>query len=187
MDDADLPSLERLLGAWAQTVALGEAGRPAPPGEAPGQLWISAGGPGGARPRRRDRHPGCEPLAPPHPLEARPAPAPGGPAGAGLPVRRRGPAGPGARPTRDLALVSPRLVKLPYGPVQAGVAAPAASPFKLRHELDAARAARERHLERVEALEAEVKSLDVPHARMPGPGSRRWRRTTWPPGAPWRT
>jgi len=59
-----------------------------------------------------------------------------------------------------LAFVSPSLVRLPYGPVQVGAAAPAASPFKLRHEQDAARRARELQLDRVEALEAEAKALD---------------------------
>jgi len=157
--DPDLPSLERLLGAWAQTVVLGEAGRRAL-GEAPGQAWVDPGpaAPGDSAPAAGDPPPGCEPFAPrirwkpglPRPLAALLERtflcADADLAGLGA-----------AHP--HLALVSPRLVKLPYGPVQAGVAAPAASPFKLRQELDAARAARERHLERVEALEADVKAL----------------------------
>ena len=61
----------------------------------------------------------------------------------------------------DLALVSPRLLKLPYGPVQAGVAAPAASPLKLRQEHEAAGQARELLLDRVETLESGGKALDL--------------------------
>lgn len=53
----------------------------------------------------------------------------------------------------DFALVSPSFVKLPFGPVQLGVAAPAASPLKLRAEYEAAKARREELLSRVEELE----------------------------------
>jgi chromosome segregation protein len=162
--DEDLPSLERLLGAWAQTVALGEAGLQAA-AQAPGQLWVSAG----ATPTAPAAPgPDCRPFAAGlrwRPGRARPledllartfqcadADLPG--LGAAHP---------------DLAFVSPRLVKLPYGPVQAGTTAPAASPFKLRAEQEAARQARERLLERVEALEPELKALT---ARMGDAGSR---------------
>jgi len=155
VEEADLPQLERLLGSWSQAVALGAAGLAATP-ETPGQLWVSAeGAPGVSAAPAAD----CLPLAPrlrwktglARPLE-------------GLLARaflcedadlaRLGAAHP------DLAFVSPRLVKLPYGPVQVGVTAPAASPFKLRAEQEAARKARECQLERVESLEAEVKALE---------------------------
>jgi chromosome segregation protein len=152
--DEDLPGLERLLGTWVQTVALGEAGL-GNLAEAPGQLWASAGdGPGAPPPPA----PSCRPLAERirwKPGRARPL--------EGLLARafwcgdQDLPALGAAHP--DLAFVSPRLVKLPFGPVQAGTTAPAASPFKLRAEQDAARQARERHLERVEALEADLKAL----------------------------
>jgi len=155
VEEADLPQLERLLGSWSQAVALGAAGLAATP-ETPGQLWVSAeGAPGVPAAPAAD----CLPLAPrlrwktglARPLE-------------GLLARaflcedadlaRLGATHP------DLAFVSPRLVKLPYGPVQVGVTAPAASPFKLRAEQEAARKARECQLERVESLEAEVKALE---------------------------
>jgi len=155
VEEADLPQLERLLGSWSQAVALGAAGLAATP-ETPGQLWVSAeGAPGVSAAPAAD----CLPLAPrlrwktglARPLE-------------GLLARaflcedadlaRLGAAHP------DLAFVSPRLVKLPFGPVQVGVTAPAASPFKLRAEQEAARKARECQLERVESLEAEVKALE---------------------------
>ena len=59
----------------------------------------------------------------------------------------------------ELAFVSPSFVKLPFGPIQVGVEPPAASPLKMLAERDASRAARESLLDRVEALEAEKKSL----------------------------
>ena len=59
----------------------------------------------------------------------------------------------------ELAFVSPSFVKLPFGPVQAGVEPPAASPLKMRAERDASRSAREALLDRIETLEAEKKSL----------------------------
>ena len=155
VEEEDLPHLERLLGSWSQAVALGAAGLAATP-EAPGQLWVSAeGAPGVPAAPAAD----CLPLAPrlrwktglARPLEGLLARA-FLCADADLP--RLGAAHP------DLAFVSPRLVKLPYGPVQVGVTAPAASPFKLRAEQEAARKARECQLERVETLEAEVKALE---------------------------
>ena len=150
VEDEALAEVERLLGTWIQTVSVGEAGLRGAP-EAPGQLWISTPGPtlvaapdgcvalsgfirwkpGQARPLEAllARAFRCADLTLPDLALAHP----------------------------DLALVSPRLVKLPFGPVQVGVAAPAASPLKLRSEQDAARKARELHLDRVEALETEVK------------------------------
>ncbi len=54
----------------------------------------------------------------------------------------------------SLAFVSPAFVRLPYGPVQLGVSAPAASPLKLRAELEEAKATREALLDRLEELES---------------------------------
>lgn len=54
----------------------------------------------------------------------------------------------------DLAFVSPGFIRLPFGPVQLGVSAPAASPLKLRAEQEEARATREALLDRLEDLEA---------------------------------
>jgi chromosome segregation protein len=59
----------------------------------------------------------------------------------------------------ELAFVSPSFVKLPFGPIQAGIDPPAASPLKMRAERDASNAARETLLDRVEAIEAEKKLL----------------------------
>jgi chromosome segregation protein len=158
VEEEDLPGVERLLGAWSQAVALGPGGLAATP-EAPGRLWVCAGAPAGATRTPSDAPPDCVPLAGrlrwkpgrARPLEALLARA-FLCADALLP--RLGEAHP------DLAFVSPRLVKLPYGPVQVGAAAPAVSVFKLRAEQEAARGARETQLERVETLEAEVKSLE---------------------------
>jgi len=153
VDDAQLPALERLLGSWIQTVALGPAGTRAAAG-APGQLWFD---PGGGEPAPAPE--GCAPLRAGVRWKAgRARPLEGlinrafTCADADLPGLAA------AHP--DLAFVSPALVRLPYGPMQAGVAAPAASPLKLRHELEAAKAARETQLDRVEALEAEAKAAD---------------------------
>ena len=154
IEDADLPALERLLGSWSQTVALGPTGlgRAA---QAPGQLWISADGPGD----RPEVPPDCVALADRLRWKpGRPRPLEGLLARTFLcPDERLAELG-AAHP--ELALVSPRLVKLPFGPIQVGVAAPAASPFRLRGELETARRAREAHLDRVEALEQQVKGLD---------------------------
>ena len=152
-DEEILADLERLLGSWIQAVVLSQ-GALASLGEAPGQLWAALD----AEAAGADCPEGCEPLAahlrwrfsarrPLASLLARCFRC----ADADLP--RLAAACPG------LALVSPRLVKLPYGPVQTGVAAPSASPLKLRSELEAARKAREAHLDRVEALEAEAGAL----------------------------
>jgi chromosome segregation protein len=162
VEDEDLPQLERLLGSWSQAVALGPAGLEATP-EAPGQLWVSAEGRTEAGAEASAAAPaapeGCAPLCgrlrwktgQARPLE-------GLLARAFLCDDADLPALGGAHP--DLAFVSKRLVKLPFGPVQVGVSAPAASPFKLRSEQEAARKAREFQLDRVEALEAEVKALE---------------------------
>ena len=159
VEDADLPMVERLLGSWAQAVAVGPAGL-AGAAQAPGQLWLSVGGP------EADGS-GLEPgPAEGQPLAARIRWKPGAPRTLeGLLARAYlcdDAALPGlAAAWPGLAFVSPGLVRLPHGPVQVGAAAPAASPFKLRHEQEAARRAREQQLDRVEALEAEAKALEA--------------------------
>jgi len=155
VEDEDLPSLERLLGGWSQTVALGGAGL-ALAAQVPGQLWISAE----AAPAVPATPAGCLPLAPRLRWRAGARrPLAGLLARAFLCADEDLAALGAAHP--DLAFVSPRLVKLPHGPVQLGVAAPAASPFKLRGELEAARKTREFQLDRVEQLEAEGKALEA--------------------------
>jgi len=59
----------------------------------------------------------------------------------------------------ELAFVSPSYIKLPFGPIQAGVEAPTASPLKMMAERDASNAMRETLLDRAEALETEKKLL----------------------------
>jgi len=151
VDDAHLADVERLLGAWTQTVVLGGGA----PWEVPGQLWFSAEGQGEDVPAPE----GCYPLAQAVRWKpGRPRPL-GGLLGRAFACEDELlPGLAAAHP--GCAFVSPKLVKLPYGPVQAGVAAPAASPLKLKHEYDTAKAAREEHLDRVEALENDVKAAD---------------------------
>ena len=134
VDEALRPDLERLLGSWLQVLAADEGltGRAA---EAPGHLLLA--------------------------LEAGSAPLPPAPKGcealrdhlrwAGSDRPLGGlldrafrcddavlPALALAHP--DLAFVSPAFVRLPFGPVQLGVSAPAASPLKLRAEQEEAKA-----------------------------------------------
>ena len=154
VEDEALSDLERLLGTWIQAVALGESGMACLP-DTPGQLWISSASPLGAV----EAPEGCQPLSAALRWKAgKPRPMEGLLARAfrcqDAELGRLGAAHPG------LAFVSPWLLKLPHGPVQVGVAAPAASPLKLRNEQDAARMARERLLDRVETLESGVKALD---------------------------
>jgi len=147
VDEEVLADLERLLGVWIQTVTLSAGGLEAL-AEAPGQLLVSAGGEALA-PQRPE---GCEALGDhlrwksnaPRPLEAL--------------LQRAFRCGdaelPGLSAAHpELAFISPKLVKLPFGPLQAGVAAPSASPLKLRTEQNSARKAREELLDRVEELE----------------------------------
>jgi chromosome segregation protein len=152
-DETVLADVERLLGSWIQAVALGATGLGLS-AEAPGQLWIDS--PSETELAAPD---GCSALSQglrwkagrPRPLEGLLARAFHCPDEALAQLALAHP---------DYAFVSPRLVKLPYGPVQVGVLAPAASPLKLRGEQEAARRAREEHLDRVETLEIEVKALD---------------------------
>ncbi|MCE1229633.1 MAG: chromosome segregation protein SMC, partial [Firmicutes bacterium] len=60
-----------------------------------------------------------------------------------------------------LGFVSPSLVKLPFAPIRCGVAAPEASPLKLRADLDASHARREERLDQVEELEKAFKSAQA--------------------------
>jgi len=152
VDEAARPDVERLLGNWLQAVCLGASALNAL-GETPGQLQVALAGP--VDPPEAPE--GCEPMAPwlrwrsgaPHLLEAlfqrtyRCSDAA---------LSKLAEIHPG------LGFISPRLVKLPFGPIQVGVVAPEASPLKLRADLEACRRAREEWLERVEALETQVKT-----------------------------
>lgn len=147
VDEAWRPDLERLLGAWLQVLSV-DADLAQKAMAAPGHLLLAVGGaadpapaPGGCEPLRDHLHwSGAE-----------------RPLGALLDRTFRCadddlPALVLAHP--DLAFVSPGFIRLPFGPVQLGVSAPAASPLKLRSELEEARATREALLDRLEDLEA---------------------------------
>ncbi|HJW09150.1 MAG TPA: chromosome segregation protein SMC [Holophagaceae bacterium] len=150
VEEAQRPDFERLLGAWMQTGSISEADLKDAL-EAPGQLLLAPD---------TDSHApsvpfGCEALrahlrwtgnhSPLRALIERAFRC----SDEALPAL--------AKQHPDLAFVSPRCVKLPYGPVQLGVAAPAASPLKLRVELEEARARREELLTRLEGLEERQK------------------------------
>jgi chromosome segregation protein len=151
VDEETLADVERLLGSWIQSIALSE-GAMKQVAEAPGQLFVAV--PGESESPAAPA--GCEPLAPhlrwragkPRLLESLLSRA-FRCADADLPALSAQHPG--------LGFVSPRLVRLPYGPVQVGVHAPAASPLKLRSELEACRRHREELLDQVETLEADVK------------------------------
>ncbi len=153
VDEAVRADLERLLGAWLETVALGPGFR-AGLTAAPGHLKISLAGaapvpppPGGESLRGHLRWRG-----PSHPLEA-------------LLDRAFRCADQDfsalAEAHPEFAFVSPRLVKLPFGPIEIGVAAPAESPLKLQADLEAAREARERWLTALEGRETELKAAQA--------------------------
>ncbi len=151
VDEETLADVERLLGVWTQSVAVGEVAL-TQLGEAPGQLYVAV--PGASEIPETPE--GCEALAPhlrwrtgkPRPLESLLART----------FRCSDATLPGLSAQHpDLGFVSPGLVRLPYGPVQVGVHAPAASPLKLRGELETCRRLREDLLDRVEALETEAK------------------------------
>lgn len=153
VDEDHRPDLERLLGTWERAIPL-DASALASAVEAPGQLWIAVTSDG-----ESEAAPvGCHPMA----------------AGVrwktGAPRIFEGliqrafrctdldlPALATSRP--DLALVSPRLVKLPFGPVQLGAVAPTASPLKLQAELEAAKKDREDALEATEFAEEALKRV----------------------------
>lgn len=146
VDEALRPDLERLLGSWLQALAA-DAPLAQRAAEAPGHLLLALD----AAPPAPPTPEGCEPLrghlhwnGPERPLgdlldrayrcadEALPALVQAYP---------------------DLAFVSPAFVRLPFGPVQLGVSAPAASPLKLRTEQEEAKATREALLDQLEDLE----------------------------------
>ena len=133
-EEAIRADVERLLGAWVEAVGLA-GGPPAGLADAPGRLVVALdAGEVPAVPAV------CEALR--DHLRWRGAVRPHGGlldrafrcADGDLP--RLAEANPG------LAFVSPRLVKLPWGPIEAGTAAPAESPLKLQADLDAARGGR---------------------------------------------
>ena len=148
VDETLRPDLERLLGAWLQSLSVDEGlARLAAGG--PGHLLLALEGSGAPPPAPE----GCESLrdhlhwsGTQRPLgdlldrafrcsdEALPALAMAHP---------------------DLAFVSPAFIRLPFGPLQLGVSAPAASPLKLRAEQEEARGTREALLDRLEELEAQ--------------------------------
>ncbi len=146
VDEALRPDLERLLGGWLQSLSL-EPGLVGQATAAPGHLLLALGD-GGLVPEVPE---GCEPLrehvrwmGPERPLQTLIDRA----------FRCSDEALPGlALAHPDLALVSPAFIRLPYGPLQLGISAPAASPIKLRAEQEEARATREALLDRLEELE----------------------------------
>ncbi len=146
VEEAARGDVERLLGRWLEALHA-DADLAARAVEAPGHLLLALEGTGAAP----EAPAGCEPLRV-H-LRWSGAERPLGGlldrafrcADAALPALAQ------AHP--DLAFVSPAFVRLPYGPVQLGVSAPAASPLKLRAEQEEARATREALLDRLEELE----------------------------------
>nr|WP_320131386.1 chromosome segregation protein SMC [uncultured Holophaga sp.] len=150
VDESVRSDVERLLGAWVQAVVISG---PESLAGAPGQLFLSLGG-GAGVPELPE---GCEALMGGIRWK------PGRPRVLGGLLERAfrcadGDLVPLAQAHPGLALVSPRLLKLPFGPVQVGAEAPLASPLKLKAELEAVRRSREELLERVEDLEAEAKT-----------------------------
>lgn len=148
VDEALRPDLERLLGVWLQTLAADEAlaERAA---TAPGHLLLALA---------------SEVLVPATPEGAKPLQDHLHWAGAARPLGalldrafscsdEALPALALAHP--ELAFVSPGFIRLPFGPLQLGVSAPAASPLKLRAEQEEAKATREALLDRVEELEGQ--------------------------------
>ena len=147
VDEARRPELERLLGGWLQTLAA-EVALAERAAAAPGHLLLALESatplpttPEGAEPLRDHLHwTGAD-----RPLGAlldRTFCC----SDAALPALAQ------AHP--DLAFVSPGFIRLPYGPLQLGISAPAASPLKLRAEQDEAKATREALLDQLEDLEA---------------------------------
>jgi len=148
--EEERPDLERLLGSWIQTVALGDASSAA---EVPGQLLLAVEG----VPAASESPVGCAALASairwrtgkPRVL-------------AGLlerAFRCSDEALPGLAASHpDLAFVSPRLLKLPFGPIQVGTEPPTTSPLKLKADLEATKRRREDLLDRTEAQESALKA-----------------------------
>jgi chromosome segregation protein len=146
VDEALRPDLERLLGSWLQSLSV-DPGTARQSAEAPGHLLLVLESTGTPPPVPA----GCEPLRE-HVRWT----------GSAQPLRalldRAFHCSDEAMPDLvlthpDLAFVSPAFIHLPYGPLQLGVSAPAASPIKLRAEQEEARATREALLDRLEELE----------------------------------
>ncbi len=146
VDETLRPDLERLLGVWLQTLSADAALAQMAAGGV-GHLLLALEGTSAVPPTPE----GCTPFNAhlkwaglEHPLgalldrafrcsdEALPALAQAHP---------------------DLAFVSPAFIRLPFGPLQLGISAPAASPLKLRAEQEEARGTREALLDRLEELE----------------------------------
>ena len=146
VDEALRPDLERLLGVWLQSLSVdSDMARQAV--GAPGHLLLALGGEVPPPPPPE----GCEPLRD-HVRWT----------GSARPLRslvdRAFRCSDGALPGLvmahpDLAFVTPAFIHLPYGPLQLGISAPAASPIKLRVEEEEAQATREALLDRLEELE----------------------------------
>jgi chromosome segregation protein len=152
IDEEARPDLERVLGNWVNTVAWKNDGQGLK--KLPGQLLVSIG-------------------------QGKPqidAPAQTRPLAASVRWQKKVPKvliGLIARTFRcsdddfggmasahpELAFVSPSFVKLPFGPLQAGYGPPAASPIKMKADIEASRAARDALLERMESLETQKKEL----------------------------
>ncbi|MBS1765857.1 MAG: chromosome segregation protein SMC [Acidobacteria bacterium] len=146
VEESHRPALERLLGVWLQTASCDSADLLASK-DAPGQLLLA---------------PDTDAHSPAAPIHCEPLRLGVRWVGASTPLRalidrtfRCGDEEFAALASKhsDLGFVSPSFVKLPYGPVQVGVAAPAASPLKLRAELDEAKAKRESLITSLEELE----------------------------------
>jgi len=157
-EEAIRADIERLLGAWVEAVGLAGA----PPdalAEAPGRLVLALDAE-----EVPPAPPGCEALR--DHLQWRGGVRPhGGLLGRAFrctdgDLPRLAASHPG------LAFVSPRLVKLPWGPIEAGGAAPAESPLKLQADLDEASAQRATWADRAEAAEGAAKEGD--HERLDG-------------------
>ncbi|HEX9081523.1 MAG TPA: hypothetical protein VF768_04535, partial [Holophagaceae bacterium] len=146
VDDSARGDVERLLGSWLEALAADPvlAGRAA---EAPGHLLLALEG-GETAPEAPE---GCEPLR----IHLRWS---GSERPLGALLDRTFRCADGDLPQLAHAhpgfgFVSPAFIRLPYGPIQLGVSAPAASPLKLRAELEEAKATREALLDRLEELE----------------------------------
>jgi chromosome segregation protein len=147
VEEALRPDFERLLGAWLQALSADPA-LAQKANAAPGHLLLALDSRVPAPPAPE----GCEPMrdhlhwgSAEHPLGSLLERA----------FRCADEILPGlAQAHPDLAFVSPAYVRLPYGPLQLGISAPAASPLKLRAELEESKATREALLDRLEELEA---------------------------------